>query len=69
MKKLSRMGGRIEIPEEQLKKRKKTCYIILLYAVGNTLCVVISISMYCNLIYFLKFIIHKMNSKMVKFEY
>jgi hypothetical protein len=61
------------------------CYDILLHAVGNTLCVVILISMcyipismyynsnlfyvmyfkfLCN--YFLKFIVHKINSEIVK---
>jgi hypothetical protein len=56
------------------------CYIILLHAVGSTLCVIISINMCCNpnlfyvsyfkflCNYFLKFIVHKINSKMVKSE-
>jgi hypothetical protein len=29
--------------------QKETCFIISLYAVGNTLCVTISINMCCNL--------------------
>jgi hypothetical protein len=53
------------------------CYIILLHAVGSTLCVIISINMCCNpnlfyvsyfkflCNYFLKFIVHKIISKMV----
>jgi hypothetical protein len=50
-----------------------------LHALGNTLCVVISISIYynCNyyvllfkliynLVYFLKFVVYKINSEMIK---
>jgi hypothetical protein len=40
------------------------CYVILLHVVSSTLCVVISIKFLC--ICFLKFVAHKMNSKMVK---
>jgi hypothetical protein len=52
-----------------------------LHALGNTLCVVISISIYynCNYyvlsfkliynsVYFLKFVVHKINSEMIKSE-
>jgi hypothetical protein len=54
--------------------QKETCYNISFYAVGSILCVVILINMYYNpnlfyvsyfnflYHYFLKFIIHKMNS-------
>jgi hypothetical protein len=66
------MRGTIE------EAQKQTCYIISLHAVCSTLCVVISINMCCNpnlfyvpyfkflCNYFLKFIIHKINSEMVK---
>jgi hypothetical protein len=52
------------------------CYVILLHAVDSSLCIVILINMcciqcivlyfnfFCN--YFLKFIVYKINSKMVK---
>jgi hypothetical protein len=75
---LKKWEGELRIREEQLEKRKKMCYIISLYTVGSTLCVVISINIRCNpnlfhvsylkFIYncFLKFIVHKVNSEMVK---
>jgi hypothetical protein len=67
------MGETIE------EAQKVTCYIILLHAVGSMLCVVILINMCCISIYFLsnfkflcnyflKFIIHKINSEMAKSE-
>jgi hypothetical protein len=68
----------LRIQEEQLENHKKKYDVISLHAVGNMLCVIILISMRCdsNLFYvsyfkflynfFLKFIVHKMNSKMVK---
>jgi hypothetical protein len=44
------MGGRTEDTRETIEEaQKETCYIISLHAVGSMLCVVISISMYCNL--------------------
>jgi hypothetical protein len=58
--------------------QKETCYIILLHAVGSTLCVVISINMCCNpnlfyvsyfkflYNYFLKFTIQNTNFEMIK---
>jgi hypothetical protein len=61
-----------------IREVKKICYIISLHAVGSMLCVVIPISMSynSNLFYiyhilifmqlFLKFIVHKINSEMVK---
>jgi hypothetical protein len=79
MKKLSKSGRKIKDMWGIIGEvRKETCYIILLHIVGSMLCVVIPISMYCNsnlfyvsyfkflCNYFLKFIIHKMNSKIVK---
>jgi hypothetical protein len=56
------------------------CYIISLHVVCSTLCVIILINMCCNLNLryipyfkflcncFLKFVVHKMNSKMFKSE-
>jgi hypothetical protein len=58
--------------------QKETCYIILLHAVGTTLCVVISINMCCNpnlfyvsyfkflYNYFFKFTIQNTNFEMIK---
>jgi hypothetical protein len=58
--------------------QKEACYIILLHAVGSTLCVVISINMCCNsnlfyvsyfkflYNYFLKFTIQNTNFEMIK---
>jgi hypothetical protein len=58
--------------------QKETCYIILLHAVGSTLCVVISINMCCNsnlfyvsyfkflYNYFLKFTIQNTNFEMIE---
>jgi hypothetical protein len=50
---LKKQEEELRIWEEQLEKRKKICYIILLHAVGSTLCVVISINMCCIPIYFM----------------
>jgi hypothetical protein len=67
---------RVTIGEAQ----KETCYMILLHIIGSMLCVIISMNMCCNsnlfyvlhfkflYNYFLKFIVHKINSKMVKFK-
>jgi hypothetical protein len=61
-------GGTIE------KAQKEMCYVILLRAVGSTLCVVIPISMCYNFMYrilifyvfFLKFIVNTTNFEIVK---
>jgi hypothetical protein len=49
----------MRIHEEQLEKRKKEiCYIILLHALGTTLCVIILINMCCISIYFMYHILN-----------
>jgi cation transport ATPase len=65
----------LRIREEQLEKHKKKCVTSFHF---STLCVIISISMCCNpnlcyvpyfkflCNYFLKFVIHKINYKIVK---
>jgi hypothetical protein len=44
-----KIGGRIDDTRWTIREvQKETCYIILLHAVGNMLCIVISINMRCN---------------------
>jgi hypothetical protein len=79
MKNLLEDGGRIEDTRGIIGEvQKEMCYIILLHAVGSTLCFVIPSSMCCNsnLFYvsyfkfvcnfFLKFIVNTTNSKIIK---
>jgi MFS-type transporter involved in bile tolerance (Atg22 family) len=59
VKKLSKNERKIEDTEEQLEKRKKKRVMSFsLYAVGSTLCVVISINMYYIPIYFIYHILN-----------
>jgi hypothetical protein len=72
---LKKWDEELRIREEQLEKRKKKCVTSFHF---STLCVVISISMCCNsnlcyvpyfkffCNYFLKFVVHKINYKIVK---
>jgi hypothetical protein len=77
MKNLPKTRGRIKYTRGIIGE---TCYIISLHGVGSTLCVVILINMCCNpnlfyvpyfkflCNYFFKFVVHKINSKIIKSE-